>query len=477
MPKTTEAIGLRPLLRAWVAVAIVTALTSACVSRPTGQVQAVEHAWVQADEAGGWVVRAVAIDGKAPQPPINRCPVIAWDAGSTAMSLRVAPIVVPTRSAGGQAESKPSIFTASVCEAPWPPGATSLRVADIVLQAPPKVIRRILVLGDSGCRMKASENAFQDCLIESRWPFAAVARAAAAKHPDLIVHLGDLHYRESPCPAGRSGCAGSPWGYGQDAWEADFFVPAKPLLTAAPWLFVRGNHESCARAGVGWFRLLDAGPWSRARSCIEPADDRQAEYSEPFAVPIDADTQLIVFDSSFVSGKPYAKSDASFVRYSNALDQVEHLSRQRPHNLFLNHHPVLGFAGSASGAPKSGNGGLMSVMSAQYPQRLYADGIDLVLNGHVHLFEAIGFASAHPSTLVLGNSGSQMEGHLDDAKARAAQPAPGAVVQTFVTQSGFGFATLDREAAEWRLTEWSVGGVPLVSCSLVGARLRCPPAP
>ncbi len=46
-----------------------------------------------------------------------------------------------------------------------------------------------------------------------------------------------------------------------DAWEAwwlDFFQPAGDLLTAAPWVFARGNHELCSHAGPGWFYFLDA---------------------------------------------------------------------------------------------------------------------------------------------------------------------------------------------------------------------------
>lgn len=42
-----------------------------------------------------------------------------------------------------------------------------------------------------------------------------------------------------------------------DAWEAwwlDFFQPAGELLTAAPWVFARGNHELCSHAG------LESGP-------------------------------------------------------------------------------------------------------------------------------------------------------------------------------------------------------------------------
>ncbi|MGS0757955.1 metallophosphoesterase, partial [Roseateles sp. GG27B] len=147
-------------------------------------------------------------------------------------------------------------------------------------------------------------NAFQDCNDPAAWPFAAVARSAAAKRPDLVVHIGDMHYRESPCPADRSGCSGSAWGYGDDAWQADFFRPAAPLLAAAPWLFVRGNHESCGRAGLGWFRFFDARRWQPQNSCVDPQNDSVADFTAPFAVPLTADTQLLVFDTASVSSRP-----------------------------------------------------------------------------------------------------------------------------------------------------------------------------
>ena len=83
-----------------------------------------------------------------------------------------------------------------------------------------------------------------------RWP------AAAAKFkPDLVIHVGDYLYRESACPPGNQGCAGSPWGDNWTTWKADFFDPAAPLLAAAPIVLVRGNHEDCKRAGPGWTRL------------------------------------------------------------------------------------------------------------------------------------------------------------------------------------------------------------------------------
>jgi hypothetical protein len=389
------------------------------------------------------------------------------------MQTRAAPGRVAPRSDAAQPDTQPADFPSRSCEVAWPTGAAEVQLGEQRLKRPAAEPRHIVLIGDTGCRMKASEQAFQDCNDAARWPYASVVRSAAAVAPDLVIHLGDLHYRESPCPADRPGCAGSPWGYGQDAWEADFFRPSLPLLAAAPWVFVRGNHESCGRAGVGWFRYFDARPWSAQAACVMPAQDAAAEFTEPYTVALSADTQLIVFDSAYAAGKAYPAGDPVAARYAAQLQRVRELARAKPHNFFLNHHPVLGFSGSASGQPKPGHAGLHSVMVAAHPARLYADGVDAVLNGHVHLFQALGFSSPHPATLVLGNSGSAMEGRVDAAAALRAQPAPGAVVDTFATQGGFGFASLDREGDGWRLTEHDTQGRALATCTLRDAKLKC----
>jgi 3',5'-cyclic AMP phosphodiesterase CpdA len=447
-------------------------LLAACTTPAPPPLAPPVQAWVQAAADGQWQVRAIT--------SAAQCPKLRWADGQLPMRTRAAPAVLPARTLGAQPDSKASVFDLRSCEATWPASVARLQVvpageraaAQLLLQPRPEP-QHIVLIGDTGCRMKQSENAFQDCLDPQQWPFAAIAQAAAAQQPDLVVHVGDIHYRESPCPPGRAGCAGSPWGYGADVWQADLFQPAAPLLAAAPWVFVRGNHESCSRAGLGWFRFVDAAPWAAPRTCEDPAQDSQGDFSEPYAVALSADTQLIVFDSSFAAGRAYAPESPVFQRYAAQLRRVAALAATKPHNFFLNHHPVLGFAGSADGAVKPGNAALLSVMAAAHPERLYADGVNVVMNGHVHLFEALGFASAHPATLVLGNSGSQMEGRVASQAALAAQPAPGAQVQSFATQAGFGFATLDRAGDLWRLSEWDVSGQRLLSCTIRGSRLSC----
>ena len=428
-------------------------------------VEPVQAAWVQYGMLHGWEVRALTNAGA--------CPSLDWDGASLPLRLRAAAGTAPSRSVKGQADAPPAIFKLSSCELPIPEGATRLRVGSFDLPVPHAQMHHIVVMGDSGCRMKAAEDAFQDCLDPQAWPFARINDTAANMHPDLVVHVGDLHYRESPCPENRAGCAGSPWGYGDDVWMADFFRPTTSLRAGAPWVIARGNHEACNRAGQGWFRFLAATDFSPGLSCDSVSGDTEADYTHPFAVALDATTQLIVFDSAAVSGKPYASDSPAFVRYLKLMDEVATLARQRPHSIFVNHHPALAFGGSASGAAKPGTQGLISVLAAHDPSRLYPPGVDLVVNGHVHMFQALDFSSGQPPVLLTGNGGSAMEGHVDPASAFKTTVAPGAVLSHFETQPSFGFATIDLLKKGWELREWSSTGDLLRRCAIDAQRLRC----
>jgi len=408
------------------------------------------------------------------------CPGIEWDGqAAQPMLLRASPATIPVRGDSAQKDSKEAVFDVLTCEAVWPAGVTRARVAGRDVPAPSADIRRIVIIADTGCRMKASENAFQPCNDPVKWPFAQVAQSAAATKPDLVIHIGDIHYRESPCPEGNAGCANAAWGYGFDAWQADFFNPAKPLLAAAPWVFVRGNHETCARAGQGWFRFIDAQLWMLARSCNDPAQDRDANYSEPYAVPVDAFSQFIVYDSSRTNGKPFLTTDPSYSKYTAQLASVNQLAQQRPNSFFMSHHPLLAVvpAKDVSQFKLAGDKGMQSVFEAAYPERLFPEGISVALHGHVHLFEAISFKSKHPVSLVLGNSGSANEGRVPEALPVGTELFNGAQIEDYMGRADYGFAMLDRvgpkERGEWRLTEYTTLGQAVIQCNLSGGKSHC----
>ena len=408
------------------------------------------------------------------------CPSAVWDGSTTErMTVRAEAATLEVRSDAAQADAKPSAFPVLSCELPWRSGARTAAVAGRQVPGPHADIRTIVLVADTGCRMKGSEKAFQNCNDKMKWPWAQVAASAAQRQPDLVVHLGDIHYRESPCPSGNAGCANAVWGYGWDAWQADFFQPAAPLLAAAPWLFVRGNHESCARAGQGWFRFVDPQPWSEKRSCNDPANDAQGDFSEPYRVALTPKAQLVVFDSSKTAGKPYSPGDLAFEKYAQQLRTVKALAAGDVETLFLSHHPLLAAVTdkSARQFKPGGNAGLQSVFESQFPERLFPQGVDVAMHGHVHLFEAIGFQSAHPVSLVLGNSGSMNEGVAPTSLSSSDRLYPGAVVEDYASRSDFGFAVLQRvdaaDGLQWLLTEYTPAGLAVIECRISHAKSRC----
>lgn len=188
----------------------------------------------------------------------------------------------------------PGAFPVRVCESPRAyPGEADARTRRGPLPKLPAEPKRILLLGDTGCRVTFYK--FQHCEEaedgKKRWPFAQVARAAARHDVDLILHVGDYHYRERPCPVGHEAtCGTGQGGYAWPAWRADFFAPAQALLSEAPWVFLRGNHENCGRAGVGWSHFF----WPELR------ERRQAgtclDHHAPYLVKLAPDLSLLVLD-------------------------------------------------------------------------------------------------------------------------------------------------------------------------------------
>jgi hypothetical protein len=409
------------------------------------------------------------------------CPSASVDGAAQDMHPRAAPQILPLRpTRSDPADSKPSAFPLLVCEITLPAAAFRASVGGHTLAVPTHDPKRIVIIGDTGCRIKRSDRAFQACNDSASWPFAQIAAAAAAMRPDLVIHVGDYHYRENACPAGNSGCAGSPWGYGWDAWDADFFTPAQPLLAAAPWVVVRGNHESCDRAGQGWWRLLDPRALVPEQDCNDPANDEQGDYSEPYAVPLSSDSQLIIFDSSRVGTARLAPSDPMYRHYEPQLRRAVALSAGVAHNLFVNHHPILGFATDPTHPPDGvypGNESLQSVLAAIGGPTLFPSNIDALLAGHNHLFEVVSFQSAHPIQVISGNGGVRVDMPLPRTLTRGAAPAPGAIVDDIVSTNLYGFTMMERDAKSggWRAHAWDRQARSLTTCTLSERKTRCIP--
>ncbi|MBV8973246.1 MAG: metallophosphoesterase [Sphingomonadaceae bacterium] len=416
------------------------------------------------------------------------CPVLRVDGRDVAMAVRFAAATVPQRPTASTPErSKPSAFPVTVCEARLPLETRRASVGGVALPLPKRVVRRIVVIGDTGCRIKAADNAAQACNDPVAFPFARIAARAAAEKPDLVVHVGDYLYRENPCPGDghgnahrdARGCAGSPWGYGWDAWDADFFTPAAPLLAAAPWAAVRGNHESCARAGQGWWRFLDGHVAVAAtQTCDNPLEDQANDWSAPFAVGLGKGAQLVVLDLSIAPNKPLAADDWRAAAFEASYQALAGFAAQARFTIAADHQPILGFSANIGNGTTNlvgGNVGIQSVWG-RHGVRQLPPGVSLLLSGHYHLWQQVGFAGDVPSQFITGFSGTLEDVvPLPDPLPTPASPAPGVTATSFASWvDGFGYMVLDRvSTSHWRATVHAADGRIVDRCRIDGTASRC----
>ena len=292
------------------------------------------------------------------------------------------------RPAAMAARARASAEFPQVCALALPAGAASVEVGGQALPLPAPA-RRIVILGDTGCVIKGLT--IQACNDPKAWPFAQVARLAAAQRPDLVIHVGDYYYRETPCPLQLKACAGSPSGDRWDTWAAEFFGPAAPLLAAAPWVFARGNHETCDRGGRGWFLLLDQGPLPE--SC--------EAYTAPFAVRT-GDLNLYVIDSGETPDRDHDKTQTAAV--SSQLDRMGP-ALDFGRGWIITHRPVWGLVPVVRIGPSAPFEVGLNFTEQDAMRGRGLLGVQMVVSGHVHHFQAIDFGKTRPAQLVVGTGG------------------------------------------------------------------------
>lgn len=409
----------------------------------------------------------------------------------------------------------PHGFTVRVCEARYPFGRSFVVEGGPGLPAVTEAPSRIAVFGDSGCKPKDQQGCGLD---DPAWPFPAMASAAAANPPDLVVHVGDYNYRGTPSgfqstvngqtvqqwyydagdgatPAEQCGIpgpylsqnsTGNPEADAWPAWWADFFQPAQDLLAAAPWVFVRGNHELCSHAGPGWFYFLDASselPEGGGRQLACPPQDGggpalpHLQFVEPQVLHLGG-LDLLVLDSANACDELPGFTEI----YRRQLNTAA--KRLRSRAWLLTHRPVWGVDGESDGSygcdgqPESGpappydalNRTLQCALDGETGQRLLP-ALDQVLSGHMHRFEALSFTapSGRPPTLIVGNSGvAEDTGPPTGGFAQVLDGAPAAGFSVVE----FGYLELRRDpAGTWR------GAMVAPDPSAWGPFLApCPPA-
>jgi len=386
--------------------------------------------WVQLGPGGAAELRAVAVG--------PTCPDVSVDGADYRMAVRAAP---------------DANFPQNLCAITLPSGARRAVFQGEAIPLPKPAPTRIVIIGDTGCRI-LNKN-IQACNDPEQWPFATIAREAAGLNPDLVIHVGDYDYRESPCPEGNTGCAGVVWGDNWASWKADVFDPAAPLLAAAPFVFVRGNHEECSRFGPGWLRLLGPLAVTPGSACTENI--------APYAIPLTNMTLAVLDDAS----APDVNAPANLVQvYRGDLKAIAALS---PAPVWLaTHRPISGYVRAPLGITAGGNQTLLAAITADgFPKS-----IELMLAGHIHTFEAINYSGTLPPQLIAGNGGDT----LDTAPADLSGVNIGGLpVASGLSEPGFGFLLLTKSAAGpgWNVDVYNVHGQKERSCTYSDRKITC----
>ncbi|MEI9930068.1 MAG: metallophosphoesterase [Rhizomicrobium sp.] len=359
-----------------------------------------------------------------------------------------------------QARAQANGEFALVCSALIPSGGVDVELATTNEPAEhfplPKMIadpQRILVIGDTGCRLKGS--AIQPCNDAQQWPFSALARKAADLKPDLVIHVGDYLYRENACPANDAGCQGTPFGDNWPTWAADFFTPAQPLLAAAPWVFVRGNHEDCQRAGPGWTRLLAPARFDPANIC--------ADHTVPYFVPL-ATMKLIVMDDA---NAPDTAVDASVVPAYRS--ELAALGNETQPVWLLMHRPIWAAISGPLGVPMGGNATMIEAAGTGGIPKPVA----LLLAGHIHTFEAINYKDKVPPQIVAGGGGDLLDKTPEDLKGAIFQGSSGVSVKDGLSVNGFSFLLMSKQANGWDIALYDSSGTVEHHCVFADGRVDC----
>jgi Calcineurin-like phosphoesterase len=376
----------------------------------------------------------------------DKCPTASIDGNPVQMDVRLA---------------ASDSFAITACQVMAPSGAKFAEVDGRKLKLSSSKTDRIVVIGDTGCRLKGPE--VQDCNDPKKWPFKTVAQHAAAKHPDLVIHVGDYYYRETPCPADRPGCQGSPHGDSWESWGADFFEPAQSLLASAPWIFARGNHEQCGRGADGWFRLLDAG--NSPLTCPAAA--------APFTIELPG-LELVVIDSADIADQQ--SSAARQAAYE--LQMPARSTTKSGETWIVTHKPLWAHELTKDGSqpnpvsPASGSEASATTAGSRRPM----DHVDMMVAGHVHFFATIDFhhlgSAPRPAQLVVGDGGSA----LDSADTRSGEQLVDGMPAKFTVKDTFGYLLMDRNKNGWKATLYSSDDLVLATCTHRGRQMTCRPA-
>lgn len=359
-----------------------------------------EYMWVQFGPNDSWIARLIT--------PRKNCPSITVDEKQYPMAMRAA---IDTE------------IPVTTCEFTLPNTARQILLRDTFLPIPKIHTKKILVIGNT---------------VPQKQLLPKIAEITAQTNPDLIIHLGDYVSTEKKAEE-----------YSWKTLEAEFFSPAKPLLTAAPWLFVRGMQEDCKKGGTLWFRFQDGYPYQAQCKSTTP----------PYLVNF-ANLQLLNLDSSTIS---------SISTEGNMQSLQSQLANQplNSHYWLITHRPLWKITSEEKPVESSQTQVNDTLQKSFTKKQLELMG--LALSGH---FSTVKNVEPMTPQLIAGTIITQLGTSQSASVSSLLAKGSGGILNT--TTGNFGFLLLEEQLRNvWKVTEYTADGKILFSCEYKKRNVVC----
>ena len=333
--------------------------------------------WSQVVDNDQLSIRAVMLETEL-------CPIVKVDGKELKMNERALPLK--------------DLFNDKVCELLVSQFVDSVSIDGVQVPVLSRKIRKIAVIGDTGCIVSFWNGQLneQHCTSSEKWPLKEILYHISRHSPDLVIHLGDYLYRVDECVDVEN--CGTVHGDNSDTWKADWLEAAALLFGKSPFLFLRGNHENCDCAYMGWFRYLDSHDnLTDKDKCKDFTDSWMFNATRLDSKNID----FYVFDSSF--GDEEVISDLEVESLNKQFLSI--LESKSPTIWFLTHRPLWSYSSLGNGKVYYGNLSQAKAFGDLFPNNVHA-----ILSGHVHLSQALYLRSKEgkhiPMQVIVGNSGA-----------------------------------------------------------------------
>jgi len=334
--------------------------------------QANEYSWIQLNGQGEYEFRVTGVES---------CPSIECDGIG---------IVTESRFEGSDS------FSAKTCFANV--NNCSKTVYNGELKEIKKTIKKIAIIGDTGCRIKIGKkdkdhNSVQNCADPNAWSAKEIAQTIASMKPDLVVHVGDYNYREK-CDnkelCEKLGITQNDVGNGYHIWEKDFLQPFESLLQSAPFIFVRGNHENCDRSWEGYMSMLSPYPFTRCKHSDTGSRIFKNIPEKTYKVEL-LGFKAVITDSAGQNDESVKHSDREYFKkiFKDFKEDIKD-------SLFITHKPLYSLNFNDKTAQE-----LAFKKSGAEPKAL--------VSGHIHNFQYM--ENSDIRQLIVGNSGTKLDTH------------------------------------------------------------------